>query len=180
MKAWRLRPPRKNLTQCPGSVDHYILRGLGGNDTIRGGNSEDFLFGDEGADRLSGGSSGDQFYFNAAQESYRTATVSFSDIITDFTDEGGGHDLLAVFPMGFYAIGDGHAGRLKIDYNPGLDRTYIRDLDGDGQSHFFQVVLSGNHAETLTRQNFSFADGTPLPDIGLIGVAEHSAEGALL
>lgn len=152
------------------------IRGGEGNDILRGNAGADVIFGDFGVDRLTGGSGGDRFYFDSAQDSYRTATASFSDVITDFNDDGGGHDQLVVFPMEFYDLGDGHGGTLEVSYNERLDRTYVRDLDGDGQGHFFQVVLSGNHENTLTRQNFDFADGGPPPELGLIGVAEAQHE----
>lgn len=74
------------------------LRGLAGNDTVIGNAGADIIFGDFGADRLTGGSGGDRFYFDSAQDSYRTATASFSDVITDFADDGGGRDRLVVFP----------------------------------------------------------------------------------
>lgn len=170
-------PDADRLEGTPGLDE---IRGGEGNDTLIGNSGADVFFGDFGVDRLTGGSGGDRFYFDSSQDSYRTATASFSDVITDFTDDGGGHDQLVVFPMEFYDIGDGHGGTLKISYNERLDRTYVRDLDGDGQGHFFQVVLSGNHEHTLTRQNFDFADGGPAPEVGLIGLAEAQHEmGAL-
>lgn len=156
------------------------IRGGEGNDILLGNTGADVIFGDFGVDRLTGGSGGDRFYFDSAQDSYRTATASFSDVITDFNDDGGGHDQLVVFPMEFYDLGDGHGGTLEVSYNERLDRTYVRDLDGDGQGHFFQVVLSGNHENTLTRQNFDFADGGPPPELGLIGLAEAQQEALAL
>lgn len=159
-----------------GTLGGDELWGLAGNDRLSGNTGTDRFFGGLGVDRLTGGSGSDAFHFDSAEESYRTATASFSDVITDFTDDGGGRDRLIVYSMGFYDIGDGHGGTLKISYNSTLDRTYIRDLDGDGQGRFFQVVLSGDHENTLGRQNFDFADGNPGPELGLIGMAAAQPE----
>jgi Tol biopolymer transport system component len=43
----------------------YTIHGLGGNDTIGGGNGVDKLYGDDGDDRVSGGGGGDQLFGGA-------------------------------------------------------------------------------------------------------------------
>jgi Ca2+-binding RTX toxin-like protein len=146
-----------------------ILRGRGGHDVLVGGTGTDDLDGGQGADRMTGGSGGDLYQYLAVQDSYRTRTTSHADLITDFTDEGAGHDRLNVSALGYVGLGNGRDGTLKVFYNAVTDRTYVRDLDGDGQGHFFQIALAGDHADTLTRQNFSFS-GTDAPaDLALLG-----------
>lgn len=127
-----------------GSAAEERLYGMAGNDVLNGGAGSDQLFGGKGMDRMTGGSGSDYFVFDSAEDSYRTADRSYSDVITDF---GQGADGLDVRALGFTAEGDGLNGTLKIDYNEALGRTYVRSLEDDGQGRFFQVTLEGDQSD---------------------------------
>jgi Ca2+-binding RTX toxin-like protein len=143
-----------------------VLTGGNGNDRISGGANSDSLNGGEGADRLAGGSGVDFFVFTATTDSYRTATSSHSDLITDF---GNGGDWLDVSALGYTDLGDGTHGTLNVSYNAARDRTYVRDLTADAQGRSFQVALAGDQTDTLTYNHVNWADAHSEAALGLLG-----------
>jgi hypothetical protein len=157
-----------------GSADADRLYGLDGDDVLQGGANNDFLLGGHGADKLTGGSGSDYFVFQSVEDSYRTADQSHTDLITDFNQ---GYDSLSVSALGYTDIGDGFNGTLKIDYNAALDRTYVRDLQGDDQGRFFQIALGGDQTQNLRYNNMGFADRDVSEDVApieVVGVATHT------
>lgn len=157
-----------------GAAGEDRIYGLDGDDVLQGGANSDFLIGGHGADKLTGGSGSDYFIFQSVEDSYRTADQSHTDLITDFNQ---GYDSLSVSALGYTDIGDGFNGTLKIDYNAALDRTYVRDLQGDDQGRFFQIALSGDQTQNLRYNNMGFADRDVSADvtpIEVVGVATHA------
>ena len=173
-------PPYRNFVNgtegndvLTGGNNADIIDGGAGNDRINGGANEDWLTGGAGADTLTGGSSGDVFVFNSLEDSYRTATASHADLITDFSQ---GWDTLDVEALGYTALGDGTGGTLKVSYNASVDRTYVRDLTTDDQGRSFQVTLSGNQVAALEDSRFIFAHPHGEVAVELLG---HSDAGAI-
>jgi uncharacterized delta-60 repeat protein len=162
-----------------------IIYGLGGNDRINGGAGADVIIGGAGADRLDGGDradislwtdnhqNDDVFRYTSAEDSYRTDTQSFVDLIVRFTVD----DRIDVAALGYTGFGDGTGTTLKVAYNAGLDRTYLQDAQADVQGHTFQIAIAGDWRESLNEGHMVFAPGT---EVALIGVAATVDEGALL
>ncbi|MCF5502657.1 mannuronan epimerase, partial [Pseudomonas syringae] len=67
-----------------GSAANELIFGLAGKDTLNGGAGDDILVGGAGADKLSGGAGADTFRFDQLTDSYRTATTSATDLLSDF------------------------------------------------------------------------------------------------
>lgn len=148
------------------------IDGGAGNDRIDGGANEDWLTGGAGADRLTGGSGDDVFVFHHIEDSYRTATASHADLITDFSQAW---DSLDVRDLGYTALGDGTGGTLNVSYNAALDRTYVRNLTADDQGRSFQVTLSGDQVEALTVNRFIFAQPHHEVALELLGQEDTGA-----
>ncbi|WP_426152976.1 M10 family metallopeptidase C-terminal domain-containing protein [Pseudomonas sp. DC3000-4b1] len=124
-----------------------LLYGGGGNDRLTGGAYDDLLYGGVGSDRLTGGAGADTFRYTQASDSVRGA----SDLITDFKP---GEDKLDVASLGYYGLGNGHDGTLRMIYNASLDRTYLQSLDADADGHYFQLALAGNYLGLLQATDF--------------------------
>ena len=137
----------------PGSAASEIFYGGAGNDTINGGAGGDILIGGAGIDKLTGGTGDDTFRFTAQSESYRNATTSFDDSITDFDVT---QDKIDLADLGFTGLGNGRGGTLQVSYSASSDRTYIKDFDADASGNRFELILSGNLAGTLTASHFIF------------------------
>ena len=151
-----------------GSRSDELISGGAGRDRIDGGAGDDVIHGGAGADRLSGGTGSDVFRFSSVSDSYRTATTSFTDRITDFDDAS---DRLDLTLLGLSGLGNGHNGTLKATYNAGTDITYLSSLDADAAGNRFQLALDGNHLSTLGAANFfSSITGTSSDD-KLLGTA---------
>ncbi|EJM61988.1 parallel beta-helix repeat (two copies) [Pseudomonas sp. GM50] len=136
-----------------GSAASEIFYGGAGNDTINGGAGGDILVGGTGIDKLTGGTGADTFRFAAQSDSYRNATTSFDDTITDFDVS---QDKIDLAGLGFTGLGNGRGGTLQVSYSASSDRTYIKDYDADASGNRFELILSGNLANTLTASNFIF------------------------
>ncbi|MGE7962224.1 M10 family metallopeptidase C-terminal domain-containing protein [Pseudomonas sp. NPDC089918] len=136
-----------------GSAASEIFYGVAGNDTINGGAGGDILVGGAGIDKLTGGTGADTFRFVAQSDSYRNATASFDDIITDFDVS---QDKIDLAGLGFTGLGNGRGGTLQVSYSASSDRTYIKDYDADASGNRFELILSGNLTSTLTANNFIF------------------------
>jgi serralysin len=164
-----------------GAALSEIIRGGAGNDDINGGIGADIIWGGEGADRLNGGDPAeanlytptyqneDTFLYTSVNDSYRTATQSFADVIVDFADRS---DKIDVSALGYTGFGDGTGTTLKVVYNYQVDRTYIKDVEPDAQGHRFELVLTGNWQDELDNSNMIFA--SPAAEVTLVGVADAS------
>ena len=168
-----------------GSALSEIIYGLGDNDRIDGGAGADVIIGGAGADRLNGGDrsdislwtdnhqNDDVFRYTSTEDSYRTDSQSFSDLIEGFTVD----DKIDVSTLGYTAFGDGTGTTLEMVYNKELDRTYLKDAEADAQGHWFQIALVGDWRESLDEDDMIFA---PDAEVGLIGVAPQIDPGHLL
>ncbi|WP_342654390.1 putative Ig domain-containing protein [Pseudomonas sp. F3-2] len=136
-----------------GSAGNEIIYGGAGNDVINGGAGDDTLVGGAGTDTLTGGAGADIFRFANQSDSYRNATKSFDDLITDFDVT---QDKIDLAGLGFTGLGNGRGGTLQISYSASNDRTYIKDYDADANGNRFELVLAGNLTGTLTADNFIF------------------------
>jgi parallel beta-helix repeat protein len=142
-----------------GTSANETLIGLAGIDTLNGGGGNDILEGGAGKDRLSGGDGADVFRFTALTDSYRDATTSYADYITDFSLA---QDRIDLSGLGYTGLGDGTGTTLQVFYNASLDRTYVRSLQADANGNRFELTLMGNQS-ALTNNHFVFQ--TPLQTI---------------
>lgn len=139
-------------SQITGGYANSVIVGGAGDDTISGGLGSDTVLGGGGADVFSGGADADTFLFLTTNDSYRTATTSHSDVITDFDAS---HDIIDAALLGFSGLGDGHHGTLQATYNTTQDRTYVRSLDADSAGRYFQIAISGDQTASLSAANFA-------------------------
>lgn len=134
---------------------HDLLIGTTGNDVLDGGAGNDTLDGGAGKDPLTGGVGNDVFRFSKAEDSN---DVSAQDTITDFVH---GVDKIDLRSLGFTELttkGTTLAGELRLAYSAANDRTYIRS-----DQSTFEVILLGNHKDTLSASDFIFSGVTPPP-----------------
>jgi serralysin len=160
-----------------GSALSEVIYGLAGNDLINGGAGSDILIGGQGADQLNGGDRSDfsywvddhqdddTFRYLSTDDSYRTDSKSFVDLIVGFA---GPSDKIDVSQLGYTEFGDGTGTTLKMAYNRDLDRTYLKDVEADSQGHKFEIALAGNWLDVLNEDNMVFA---PVVAVELVGVA---------
>jgi hypothetical protein len=173
-----LPPYRDTLTGTEGNDvlvggnNRDVIEGGAGNDRLDGGANMDRLIGGAGTDRLTGGSGGDLFVFNRLEDSYRTATESHADLITDYSQS---LDALYVRDLGFTSLGDGTGTTLNVSYNAAIDRTYVRNFTADDQGRSFQVTLTGDQVAGLTPNSFYFAPVHHEVALDLVGQASTEA-----
>ncbi|UFH51105.1 M10 family metallopeptidase C-terminal domain-containing protein [Pseudomonas sp. KNUC1026] len=136
-----------------GTADADLIVGGAGNDVINGVSGNDIIVGGAGADILTGGKGADVFRYEAITDSYRTATSSLSDTITDFNPSADKIDLAG---LGFTGLGNGKNGTLQISYSAATDKTFVKSLDADASGNRFEIGLKGNLVSTLTASNFVF------------------------
>ncbi|MBA1244267.1 putative Ig domain-containing protein [Pseudomonas japonica] len=140
-----------------GTAANEQLLGLAGVDTLNGAGGNDILVGGAGADNLTGGTGADIFRFTNLTDSYRSATTSYSDLITDFDVS---QDRLDLAGLGFKGLGNGYNGTLLVQYNSSNGRTYLKSYDADASGNRFELALQGNYAATLTGANVIFNSGS--------------------
>lgn len=136
-----------------GSDANEIFYAGAGNDLVNGGGGSDILIGGAGVDKLTGGAGADIFRFTSESDSYRTATTSFDDTITDFDPT---QDKIDLAGLGFTGLGNGRGGTLQVSYSASNDRTYIKDYDANANGNRFELILAGNLVSALTADNFIF------------------------
>lgn len=165
-----------------GSALPETIYGLAGNDKINGGAGADVIIGGAGADQLNGGDridielhtypkeDADVFLYTSTDDSYSTATQSFSDLIVNFETH---YDKIDVSALGYTGFGDGTGTTLKVTYSSALDRTYLKDLEADSKGHKFQIALTGDWLSEIEEKNMVFA---PQAEVGLVGVALENGE----
>ena len=152
-----------------GGFENDTISGGDGNDSIDGGSGSggfgrDVIDGGAGQDTLTGEGSDDTFIFSGLTHS----TAAAPDQITDFEV---GDDLLDVSNLGFTTLttnGTTGAGELRLEYESGTNRTFVRTNQGD-----FEFYLDGDYTGTLTAADFIFDDDT-LPGGGgdtIVGTA---------
>jgi serralysin len=166
-----------------GSALSEVIYGLAGNDRINGGAGSDILIGGQGADQLNGGDRGDFSYwvddhqdddifrYLSTDDSYRTDSKSFVDLIVGFA---GPSDKIDVSQLGYTEFGDGTGTTLKMAYNRDLDRTYLKDVDADSQGHRFEIALAGNWLDVLNEDNMVFAPVVPVEVVGVAATLDPS------
>ncbi|MGI4837479.1 MAG: glycosyl hydrolase family 28-related protein [Janthinobacterium lividum] len=134
-----------------GGITRDTMFGQAGNDVLSGGANDDTLVGGGGVDTLSGGTGNDIFRFTSLEDSYRTASKSFADRITDFD---AAHDKLDLADINISGLGDGQNGTLYLSYNAAKDVTYLKSFEEDAQGNRFELVLKGDYRGSLTDDNF--------------------------
>jgi serralysin len=128
-----------------GTVGNERLAGMAGNVVLDGGG---------GRDQLSGGAGSDVFRFTSREDSYRTASESFSDYITDFNPV---HDALDLAALGYTGLGDGYGNTLALQVDAEAHRTYLKSFEPNAQGHRFELVLNGDLSGQLDAYNLLFA-----------------------
>ncbi|WP_415860944.1 glycosyl hydrolase family 28-related protein [Azotobacter vinelandii] len=142
------------------------LQGGSGADRLDGGAGDDILDGGAGRDRLSGGAGADTFVFSAREDSYRTDTAVFNDLILDFEASEDRIDLSA---LGFSGLGDGYGGTLLLKTNAEGTRTYLKSFEADAEGRRFEVALDGDHTGDLSAANVVFAATGTTTELEVLG-----------
>ncbi|GAB3469988.1 hypothetical protein GCM10027398_19210 [Azotobacter salinestris] len=137
-----------------GSSVAEILVGHGGDDRLHGAGGDDLLDGGLGRDSLIGGTGADLFRFTALEDSYRTDSEGFSDLILDFD---AGEDRIDLSALGFTDLGDGHGGTLAVWVNEAGTHTYLKSFEADAEGRRFEIALEGDYGEQLSADVFLFA-----------------------
>jgi Ca2+-binding RTX toxin-like protein len=134
-----------------GGITRDTMFGQAGNDVLSGGANDDTFIGGAGADRLSGGTGNDIFRYTSLSDSYRTASQSYADRITDFDTA---HDTLDLADIGITGLGNGYDGTLRLSYSAAKDLTYLKSFDADSQGNRFELTLKGDLRDGLSDANF--------------------------
>jgi Ca2+-binding RTX toxin-like protein len=117
------------------------LEGTAGNDALAGTDADETLHGGGGRDTLSGGGGADVFRFSELTDSYRTASGSYADLITDFDLA---EDRIDLSGLGFSGLGDGYDGTLAVQVNGAGTRTYLKSFEANAAGERFEITLDGN------------------------------------
>lgn len=129
------------------------IEGTEGKDVLTGTSGNDLIIGGAGADKLTGGAGADIFRFTDISDSYRTATKSFADLITDFNPS---EDKVDIADLGFKGLGNGLNGTLAVRYNAETDRTYLKSFEADADGNRFEIGFKGNLLGSLNEGNVLF------------------------
>lgn len=142
-----------------------------------------FTAGDEGGvfighgfgDYLKGGAGADTFRYLDKSDSLR----GNSDLIVNFDTQ---QDKIDVSALGYTGLGNGTDGTLKLVYDKGNGRTYLKDFDADAQGHRFEIGFEGNFAKTFSTDNLVVANAPTAAEehqaVELVGVAADHMTGA--
>ncbi|ACO79521.1 Secreted mannuronan C5-epimerase [Azotobacter vinelandii CA] len=118
-----------------------LLEGSAGNDSLQGTAADEIVHGGAGRDTLSGGAGADVFRFSELTDSYRTASTSFADLITDFDLAD---DRIDLSGLGFSGLGDGYDGTLAVVVNSTGTRTYLKSYEANAAGERFEIALDGD------------------------------------
>jgi Ca2+-binding RTX toxin-like protein len=152
-----------------GNSGDNLIQGDSGADRLRGGVGEDVLIGGSGADLISGDTGEDIYRYAQTSDSYRDASHTFTDTLTDFNVHD---DRIDVSALGFTGLGDGHNGTLQVALFANPDRTYLRSLDDDAQGRRFEIHIGADVQATIGAANFIFADASTQADnLTLLGMS---------
>ncbi len=145
-----------------GNSNSNLLSGVSGNDTINGGAGNDIITGGTGTDTMIGGTGGDDFDYNAINES---AVGANRDVITDFAHNSDDidfstldADLNVAGNQAFTFIGNvaftGATGEVRF-FTSGADVIVQLDTQGDGnQNADFEIQLTGAAAVGINANDF--------------------------
>lgn len=134
-----------------------LILGLAGADTIRGGAGDDIIDGGAGRDALYGGAGNDVFRYSNLTDSYRdydSGGLTATDTIYDFTH---GQDKIDVSALGILGLGNGTDHTLYMTLSGDGTKTYIKSAEADADGNRFEIALNGNLLNTLTADDFIFA-----------------------
>lgn len=141
-----------------------LLLGSNAREILIGGIGNDTLIGAGDRDTLTGGEGGDIFAYTD-----RVHSLKFGgrDTIADFVVGEDKIDLSAIDITGFGSAQD----KVRLAYSETTDLTYIKnDVTDPALEDRFEITLSGNYLETLTEDDFVFAEITiPTEDQLLLG-----------
>ncbi|SFB61286.1 Hemolysin-type calcium-binding repeat-containing protein [Azotobacter beijerinckii] len=146
------------------------LAGRDGDDYLHGGAGADILDGGLGRDTLAGGSGADLFRFSSLEDSYRTDSEGFSDLILDFE---AGEDRIDLSALGFSGLGDGHGGTLAVQVNSAGTHTYLKSFEANAEGQRFEIALQGDYVDQLSADAFLFAAaGNSTGQLQIIGATQ--------
>ncbi|GAB3392444.1 M10 family metallopeptidase C-terminal domain-containing protein [Azotobacter armeniacus] len=153
-----------------GSAAAESLAGRAGDDYLHGGAGADILDGGLGRDTLAGGSGADLFRFSSLEDSYRTDSEGFSDLILDFD---AGEDRIDLSALGFTGLGDGHGGTLAVRVNEAGTHTYLKSFEANAEGQRFEIALQGDYVDQLSADAFLFAAaGNSTGQLQIIGATQ--------
>ncbi|UFH49912.1 M10 family metallopeptidase C-terminal domain-containing protein [Pseudomonas sp. KNUC1026] len=169
-------------------VDRFIFAGNETVDrakaTLTGDNEHDIftagaeggvLIGNGAGDLLTGGAGADTFRYLDKSDSQRFN----NDLIVNFDTK---LDKIDVAALGYTGLGDGTGGTLKVVYDQGNHRTYLKDFDADAQGDRFEIALQGNFAKTFSGENLVVASIPTVAEahqaVEVVGVAADHVSAA--
>ncbi|QQE91253.1 M10 family metallopeptidase C-terminal domain-containing protein [Azotobacter chroococcum] len=153
-----------------GSAAAESLAGRDGDDYLHGGAGDDSLDGGLGRDTLAGGSGADLFRFSSLEDSYRTDSEGFSDLILDFE---AGEDRIDLSALGFSGLGDGHGGTLAVQVNSAGTLTYLKSFEANAEGQRFEIALQGDYDDQLSTDAFLFTPvGNSTGQLQIIGTTQ--------
>lgn len=168
-------------------VDRFIFAGNENVDrptaTLTGNSYHDYFIagaeggvfiGDGWGDYLKGGAGTDTFRYLDKSDSLR----GNSDLIVNFDTQ---QDKVDVSALGYTGLGDGTDGTLKLVYDNGNGRTYLKDFDADAQGDRFEIGFEGNFTKIFSANNLVVASAPIMAEahqtVELVGVAADHVTG---